>query len=227
MERRRARRDVKELFDMVDIDGSGLLDKSELAHFVTKAQRFDAVREVTEDPEHPFDLDTDWTLMRRGAPARLEGVSFPMFESWWKMRAGISDHDVIVLPEFISERLTQGNSQLQHFVTGRSRGFAELNIDDANWLPRTVWVGSIPRDHANKTTIGSIFSEVGPVQSINVRVKDVPRSRPTKAAQAASTRPEDDTQSWALVTFRNVDDAYKASKLGGNKGDDMDRRQAR
>lgn len=88
VERRRVRRDVKELFDLADDDGSGLLDKDELAQFVRKAQKFKSLREVIDSDERPFDLEKDWRVMRRGAPPKLQGVSFPMFESWWKDRAG-------------------------------------------------------------------------------------------------------------------------------------------
>ena len=149
VERRRARRDVKELFDLVDDDGSGLLDKEELADFVKKAQKFKSLKDVIEG-DRPFELEKDWKLMRRGAPGGLQGVSFLMFESWWKDRAGISDQDIVVLPEFISQRLTEGNGQLLHFHTGESLGDAEVDIDDSNWAPRTIWVGSVPRGHANK-----------------------------------------------------------------------------
>lgn len=90
VERRRARRDIKELFDLVDDDGSGLLDKEELAQFVRKAQKFKPMQDVING-DIPFDLEKDWKLMRRGAPGGLDGVSFPMFESWWKDRAGVSD----------------------------------------------------------------------------------------------------------------------------------------
>eukprot|EP01051_Picozoa_sp_SAG22_P014920 SAG22_NODE_1877_length_3383_cov_2.067905_3_plen_175_part_00 len=38
IERRRARRDVKELFQSVDKDGSGLLDKAEVAQFLSKGE---------------------------------------------------------------------------------------------------------------------------------------------------------------------------------------------
>ena len=211
--RRRSRRDIKELFDLVDADGSGLLDKEELAQFVRKAQKFRSLKEVINNGEKPFDLDADWKLMQRGAPSGMEGVSFPMFEAWWKDRAGISHQDSVVLPEFISQRLTAGNGQVVHFHTGESRGDVEVDVDDSNWVPRTIWVGAIPRDHANKDTLVQAFAHIGPIQSVNVRVG-------WEKEDAGGKNAKDAGKSWALISFRNNEDACKASKLGLKKGED-------
>jgi hypothetical protein len=170
---------------------------------------------VISNGDKPFDLDNDWKLMQRGAPSGMQGVSFPMFEAWWKDRAGISHQDNVVLPEFISQRLTEGNAQILHFHTGESRGDVEVDIDDSDWVPRTIWVGAIPRDHANKETLVQAFSDVGPIQSVNVRVED---STGNNAKDAGNDK------SWALVSFRNDEDAYKALKLGWKKRDDHRRR---
>jgi hypothetical protein len=46
----------------------------------------------------PFELDKDWAMMREGSGAGQQGVSFPMFEAWWKKRAGIGETDLPVIP---------------------------------------------------------------------------------------------------------------------------------
>lgn len=61
VERRRVRRDVKDLFESVDEDDSGLLEKPEVLQFFRKAKKHITI----DDP--PFDLDADWALMRQGA----------------------------------------------------------------------------------------------------------------------------------------------------------------
>ena len=182
VERRRARRDVKELFDEMDADSSGKLDKQELAQFVHKASH-----RLKVDP--PFDLDSDYALMRKGAGG-VQGVSFVMFESWWKDRCGIADMDMSVLPEFIAERLKENHGNILHFHTGQERDDEEL-LDDT-WAPRTVWIGGLPRDEAKQSVISQRLAEVGPIVSVNVRVK------------------EGENKSWCLVTFELEEAVPKA-----------------
>lgn len=97
--RRRVRRDVKELFQSVDSDSSGLLDKTEVGRFFSKAQKL-----IHIDPA--FDLEADWKLMISIShnSENATGVSFPVFEQWWKLRSGIGASDMPVIPEFIAER---------------------------------------------------------------------------------------------------------------------------
>ena len=73
VQRQRVRRDVKELFDMVDVDSSGLLEKPEMEDFLNRARRVKAIRKIVDDPSAPFDLEQDWRWMRTGAPPGLEG----------------------------------------------------------------------------------------------------------------------------------------------------------
>ena len=40
--------------------------------------------------------------MTQRPTARQQGVSFPMFEAWWKKRAGIGETDLPVIPLNIS-----------------------------------------------------------------------------------------------------------------------------
>jgi hypothetical protein len=70
-------------------------------------------------------------------------------------------------------------------------------------------------------TIVQAFADIGPIQSVNVRVKDVAKDSKGKVTE------EENDKSWALVSFRNNADAYQASKMGWNKGEDRSRRRAR
>jgi CRP-like cAMP-binding protein len=127
-----------------------------------------------------------------------------MFENWWKMKAGIADDGVVLLPEFVSGRLRESASNLTSF-TGAARTDAWLPEEDGHmWAPRTVWVGEIAKIHATPAAVESFFAALGPIVSVNVRMKD------SKDRLARN-------QSWALVTFHDEADAYRASKLGRKK----------
>ena len=162
-----------------------------------------------------------------------------------------------MLPEFISQRLTEGNGQLLHFHTGKSLGDAEVDVDDSNWAPRTIWVGAIPKAHANKATLVRVFADIGPIQSVNVRVKDsveAGKNERKKAAEAAAAaaaaavmggdgggaqgsailraseaqaEDADVHKSWALISFRSEEHARQAARLGWKKGEDRSRKRAR
>jgi hypothetical protein len=191
--------DVKELFDSVDGDSSGTLEKSELGSLVIKAGR-----KLSLPPGGPpFDLDADWQLMRKGAPPDMsDGVSFPMFEAWWKERTGLGDTDMVVLPEFIAARLTEQDAGgvlafCDHRRGGADDGAggAEVDVDDDSWAPRTIWVGGIPQEAATHATLSRAFS-VAPVVAVHIRRKDPPK------------------HCWALVSFESEEDAQAAALLG-------------
>eukprot|EP01051_Picozoa_sp_SAG22_P014921 SAG22_NODE_1877_length_3383_cov_2.067905_4_plen_217_part_00 len=115
-------------------------------------------------------------------------VSFPMFESWWKTRAGIGDTDMVVIPEFISERLTSDeNGQMMDF-NGRRRRHSVQGSKD--WHMNTVWVGGIEDEAAKPANVTKLFAQLAEVHSVNLRLKPGGRS-------------------WAVVSFCHREDAAK------------------
>ncbi len=180
IERRRARRDIKELFDSVDTDRSGELDREELGRFVDKAGD-----KIDIDPA--FDLVKDWKLMRQGAPQGVDGVTFPMFELWWRDRMGVTDGDLCVIPEFIAHQLT--NSRGLNAWSSASNNEVEI---DESYQPRSVWIGAIDQSHATEALITAALGEVGPITAMHIRVKD------------------GDKKCWALVTFDEPESADRA-----------------
>ena len=55
----------------------------------------------------PFDLDLAWSEIRKVPFSEGEefGVNFTGFESWWKSKAGFTDPDIPVLPEFMVAKI--------------------------------------------------------------------------------------------------------------------------
>ena len=190
IERRRARRDVKELFDAVDHDNSGSLEKEELGSLVRKAGAMIVI-------ETEFDLESDWDLMRHGAPADVEGVSFPMFETWWKARTGHMDMDMLILPEFISERLTDRIGGVNSFFMHSLDSGAEMAVDES-WAPSTIWIGGLTQTEATESTVIAEFAQFGPAKACHVRVKD------------------GSGKCWALLSFEEEGDANAAVQTGNH-----------
>ena len=61
----------------------------------------------------PFDLEKDWALMHRrfvergGELTDSLLVSFSLFEKWWKLRNGIEDAEIPVIPEAMALRINE------------------------------------------------------------------------------------------------------------------------
>ncbi len=103
-ERRRMRRNVKEVFESVDADDSGRLDKQEFAQGAKKAKNMLGI-----DP--PFDAELDWEkVAKRSNPITGEDeVTYQAFEAWWKERLGIVDADIPVLPEYMVQKIEEAH----------------------------------------------------------------------------------------------------------------------
>eukprot|EP01048_Picozoa_sp_COSAG05_P011647 COSAG05_NODE_1112_length_5856_cov_11.397082_2_plen_976_part_00 len=115
--RRDMRRTVKELFEGADVDKSGVLDKKEFAGLVHRANKDSSLPVVgmakghldddDDDDDAPkgFDLEEAWGEIRKvpfiDDGIQQFGVNFTGFESWWKAKAGFTDPDLPVLPEFM------------------------------------------------------------------------------------------------------------------------------
>eukprot|EP01052_Picozoa_sp_SAG31_P020732 SAG31_NODE_1572_length_7850_cov_28.848794_3_plen_514_part_00 len=143
----------------------------------------------------PFSLDDDWVRLCADsvpiAAGEKQGVTFPMFESWWKDRAGIRQADLAVIPEFIVERLQEEQGGLVMDFEGRRRRASVLQTLQGDWHKKALWVGRIEPESANETALRGIFTQCGPVHSIQTRVKD------------------GDCKSWALVSFCNESDVNR------------------
>eukprot|EP01052_Picozoa_sp_SAG31_P003884 SAG31_NODE_154_length_22184_cov_25.917142_6_plen_624_part_00 len=117
MERRSRRRQVKDVFNFIDADNSGRLNKEEFGKLASKAKHL-----LDLDP--PFDLETDWA---RSESKRLgaESLSYPAFELWWQDRLGLDTPDIPVLPEFMVQSVAH-HSELEEkrarqFLSGAKR----------------------------------------------------------------------------------------------------------
>lgn len=110
IKRRNMRRTVRELFDSADTSRNGVLDREEFTRLVQKANSssslpfilggkvFDksAEDEAWNDiPKVPFSEGTRF------------GINFAGFEEWWKFKAGISDPDIPVLPEYMVSQISE------------------------------------------------------------------------------------------------------------------------
>jgi Ca2+-binding EF-hand superfamily protein len=103
-ERRRMRRNVKELFESVDADDSGRLDRQEFGQVAKKAKNMLGI-----DP--PFDPVSDWEKVtkREDPTTGEEEVTYQAFEAWWKERLGIVDADIPVLPEYMVQKIDEAH----------------------------------------------------------------------------------------------------------------------
>ena len=99
---------VREMFEYVDTDGNGSLDKKELSK-LTKS-----LKKRLKHMYPPFDLEADWKMMQK----TNDEVTFQAFEAWWKERMGILDCDIAVLPEYMVHRIqamwTDGSNDAAH-----------------------------------------------------------------------------------------------------------------
>ena len=102
---RAARVLARQIFKLVDVDGSGTLSKSEFSHIAHElASKFPHLQ---LDP--PFDLEIDWRnlcLAAAGADEAVpEAVAWDDFERWWRERAGDDESTIPVLPEAMVNRV--------------------------------------------------------------------------------------------------------------------------
>ena len=111
-DRRKSRRRIHDLFHQMDKDKSGTLDRDEIMKLVRIA------KPQLKDLDPPFDIDADWKKMEKvkqvgsASTAHLVStdeedgeVSFVAFETWWKMRLGLHDQDIPVMPEYLVSKL--------------------------------------------------------------------------------------------------------------------------
>ena len=109
--RRDMRRVIKELFEAADSDRSGILEKSEFASLVDKANSNVGLpalfaggpNDPDSDSKARFDLEEAWLEIRKVpfAEGKKLGVNFAGFEAWWKAKSGATEPDIPVLPEFM------------------------------------------------------------------------------------------------------------------------------
>ena len=112
--RREIRKNIRLIFDTVDEDGSGELNKQEVKKLHSKGLK-KMPGTIEFDP--PFSLDTDFEKMQnkegRNAARRAEieangggsTVNFDEFETWFKERTGDDDPVLPVLPEYMVQKI--------------------------------------------------------------------------------------------------------------------------
>jgi Ca2+-binding EF-hand superfamily protein len=107
-ERRQMRRKVRDLFESIDKDHSGRLDKAEFAKLATKGKDLLGIHP-------PFDLEKDWAACEHTVYQDMEPeVTYQGFEKWWKSRLGLDSEfpDIPVLPEFMVQRVSEVSEKL-------------------------------------------------------------------------------------------------------------------
>lgn len=104
MYRRDLRKNVRQVFEMVDESGDGMLDKEECATMMEKiSEKFKGV-----DFDPPFSLEQDFALMdvqQRGA------VSWDEFLEWFTDRTGDDEPDIPVLPEYMVRKVVENSGR--------------------------------------------------------------------------------------------------------------------
>lgn len=96
--RREMRKSVAEIFSMMDEDGNGTLDRTEIGLVAAKIAKKYAGAEF--DP--PFDLAIDYPAMD---PTSKGYVTKEDFSAWFKVRSGDTEADIPVLPEYMVEKV--------------------------------------------------------------------------------------------------------------------------
>lgn len=105
MYRRDLRANVRQVFEMVDESGDGVLDMNECATMMDKIGR--KFQGVDFDP--PFCLQDDFAAMdvqNRGV------VSWDEFLDWFKKRTGDDEPDVPVLPEYMVRKVLEDHTKV-------------------------------------------------------------------------------------------------------------------
>ncbi len=117
MYRRELRNNVRQVFEMTDEDGSGMVDKKECGTMMVKIGK--AFKGVDFDP--PFSLEEDFAAMdvqNRGE------VSWEEFLDWFMQRTGDDEPDIPVLPEYMVRKVVDvdsGQILAAHSSSGEDR----------------------------------------------------------------------------------------------------------
>ena len=144
--RRDMRRVIKELFEAADRDRSGILEKSEFASLVNKANTNVGLPALfaggpldpDSDSKARFNLEEAWSEIRKVpfAEGKKLGVNFAGFEAWWKGKSGATEPDIPVLPEFMVLKI---NDKVAHDnVWKRNLQTQEQQSMSRNWTMLTA-----------------------------------------------------------------------------------------
>lgn len=159
-QRRKCRMDVKNLFDKLDADHTGTINKQQLKTLVKRAHKKLALL----PPK--FDLDRDWGYLTSERESTEPNdpflvVSWPEFERWWKNRCGLTEANTPMIPEFFIRQLndpshTKSSPKLgEHATVGsglwkllapKLRSVAMMTMaweSDGNWNQTAMHTGSI------------------------------------------------------------------------------------
>ena len=102
--RRELRKNVEQVFRMTDQDGSGKLDREEVAAMAAKISR-----KYGAEFEPPFDLEADFADMDTRATGLID---FKQFATWFKYRTGDDEPEIPVLPEFMVRKVGTLSAQV-------------------------------------------------------------------------------------------------------------------
>ena len=133
VERRNIRRAIKVMFEALDTDASGLLDKDEFTKLVEKAEHRDDLPHFL-GPDSKFEVDSEWDSMAKvafGEGTEL-GINFATFEGWWREKVGIRDTDVPVLPEYL---VSQASAKVksQQIMNAAQTGIPLWQLEHKPW----------------------------------------------------------------------------------------------
>lgn len=121
-QRREMRKNVADVFNMMDVDGNGSLDREEIGLVAQKiAKKYGGAK---FDP--PFDLDTDYAAMDTTGTGV---ITYNEFAAWFKVRTGDDEPEIPVLPEYMVEKVktmsdnqgtgSRSGKDLWHFLRAR------------------------------------------------------------------------------------------------------------
>jgi Ca2+-binding EF-hand superfamily protein len=132
--RRKDRSQIRWLFEKLDSDSNGGLDKTEIARLFRDSCRH-SKQLASLDP--PFDLETDWPAMDKTADTNGDlQVTFDAFENWWKERCGIENPNIPVLPEYFV--------MLAHEISEKEKYETSAN-QDGQRTGKQLWAYLRPR----------------------------------------------------------------------------------
>jgi CRP-like cAMP-binding protein/Ca2+-binding EF-hand superfamily protein len=158
LQRREMRRTVKELFESLDRDKSGILNEKEFRKLVEvagKDPQLPSLMEMGSNSPHArgatqgteealdavFDPHKAWDEIKKISYDDGEvGINYAAFQAWWTEKVGIHDPDLPVLPEFMVSRIEDKVKALDNW--NKSAHSKSLHQDKKNVNPiRQQWHG--------------------------------------------------------------------------------------
>lgn len=106
LERRIMRRTVKDFFEKLDPERSGVLGFESFKRLVARIENQEDLPDLSDS--EPVDVEMEWNTIQKVQFSHhhkthpgMVGITFDAFESWWMDRVGIRESDLPVLPEYL------------------------------------------------------------------------------------------------------------------------------